>query len=264
MMIDRRALLTAALAGPAAVKAAAAGASEPGSVMDRPNALMELRQYTLYGGRRDELIALFEREFIEPQHALGAHILGLFQDLDDPDRFVWLRGFAGMPQRLEALTGLYGGPVWMRHRAAANATMVDSGNVLLLRLANGRWPAARAGGEGGLVRLAIHYLGAVDPAAFLDFFNRSLAPAIAAAGGGVEALLLTSDQRNNFPRLPVREEPALVWLSRFTGREQEAAFSARLAAQSGWRDTAPEAVLPALMRKPEVLRLVPTRRSPLR
>src|SRR4051794_20087677 len=65
--------------------------------------IVELRQYTLRGGRRDELIALFEREFIESQDAVGAHVIGTFRDLDDPDRFVWLRGFPDMAARAEAL-----------------------------------------------------------------------------------------------------------------------------------------------------------------
>ena len=54
--------------------------------------VIELRQYTLHPGRRDDLIALFEREFVEPQEALGIAVLGTFRDLDAPDRFVWLRG----------------------------------------------------------------------------------------------------------------------------------------------------------------------------
>ena len=48
------------------------------------------------------------------------------------------------------------------------------------------------------------------------------------------------------------------------GRPAEGAFNERFDALSGWRDAAPEAVLPALMRKPERLRLVPTLRSELR
>ena len=33
----------------------------------------------------------------------------------------------------KALTDFYSGPVWKAHRQAANATMIDSDNVLLLR-----------------------------------------------------------------------------------------------------------------------------------
>jgi hypothetical protein len=60
-------------------------------------------------------------------------IAGLFRDLDAPDRLVWLRGFPDMPARAEALEDFYGGPVWQAQRDAANATMIDSSDVLLLR-----------------------------------------------------------------------------------------------------------------------------------
>ena len=55
--------------------------------------VVELRQYTLKPSRRDVLIDLFEREFVESQQAQGIDIIGTFRDASDADRFVWLRGF---------------------------------------------------------------------------------------------------------------------------------------------------------------------------
>jgi len=95
--------------------------------------VVELRQYTLHPGGRDVLIELFDREFLETQEACGMKVLGQFRDQSRPDIFVWLRGFADMEARRQALAAFYGGPVWAAHRDAANATMVDSDNVLLLR-----------------------------------------------------------------------------------------------------------------------------------
>ena len=94
--------------------------------------IVELRQYTLKPGQRDVLIELFEREFIESQEAVGMQILGTFRDADNPDRFIWLRGFPDMDSRAMSLAAFYGGPVWKAHREVANATMIDSDNVLLL------------------------------------------------------------------------------------------------------------------------------------
>ena len=102
--------------------------------------IVELRQYTLHPGKRDVLIDLFDREFIEPHEAIRIRVIGQFRDVDNPDRFVWLRGFRNMASRAQALRDFYGGPVWKAHREAANATMVDSDNVLLLR------PATSASG----------------------------------------------------------------------------------------------------------------------
>ena len=53
--------------------------------------VVELRQYTLHPGRREELIALFDGFLVEPQEELGMRVLGQFPDVDDPDRFVWVR-----------------------------------------------------------------------------------------------------------------------------------------------------------------------------
>lgn len=95
--------------------------------------IVELRQYTLRPGARDTLIELFEREFVTGQEAVGITVGGRFRDLDDPDRFVWLRSFPDMDGRARALRAFYHGPVWQGHREAANATMLDSDDVLLLR-----------------------------------------------------------------------------------------------------------------------------------
>jgi hypothetical protein len=59
----------------------------------------------VFGGRRDTLIELFDREFVIPQERLGLRLFGQFRDLGDPDRFVWLRGFASWEERprLESL-----------------------------------------------------------------------------------------------------------------------------------------------------------------
>jgi hypothetical protein len=54
--------------------------------------VIELRQYRLRGGQRDLLIELFDREFVESQEAVGMKVIGQFRVIDDPDRFIWLRG----------------------------------------------------------------------------------------------------------------------------------------------------------------------------
>src|SRR5471030_240697 len=91
--------------------------------------IIELRQYLLQPCRRDDLIELFDREFVETQEAVGIDVVGQFCDLDRPDYFVWLRSFDYMESRSHSLAAFYGVPVWGAHRDAANATMIDSDNV---------------------------------------------------------------------------------------------------------------------------------------
>jgi quinol monooxygenase YgiN len=246
--------------------AAAAAATFAGPVFAAPPRfdwpIVELRQYTLHRGRRDALITLFEHEFIETQAAVGAHVLALFRDLDDPDRFVWMRGFESMPARAEALKAFYFGPAWKAHREAANATMLDSDNVLLLR------PARPGGGfQGrtgpGEVLAFIHYLDDATTAPFAAFFEREVRHEVEAAGGRVLGAFATETSPNTFPQLPIREKDRVfVWFAK-PGAGGEAGFLDAWRRRSGWRDQAGEALLPAFMRKPEMLRLMPAARSPL-
>lgn len=157
--------------------------------------VLELRRYTLRPGRRDELISLFEREFVEPQEAAGAHLFGLFRARASPDEFVWLRGFRSMDERKAALEEFYFGPVWRRFRDAANETMVDSDNVLLLRPVR-RGLAAPPPGAG----LEVTF-GEPPPSAF--------------------AVFETEPSPNTFPQLPVREDgPFTVSFSRPLGEAE--------------------------------------------
>lgn len=230
--------------------------------------LVELRQYTLHPGRREALIALFDREFVESQEALGVTVIGQFRDLDDPNRFVWMRGFPSLEARPQMLGPFYAGPVWQTHRNAANATMVDSDNVLQLR------PFGRARGFDlsnavrdtdpgeGLVVATIHYLTEAQAPDFATFFETEMRPAIEAAGAAVLAAFATDPRPNNFPGLPVRDgERVFVWFTRF---EDAAAHDAFYVALPDWRAKVPPARFAPFMRKPEILRLSPTPRSLLR
>jgi hypothetical protein len=250
--LDRRAILAAGLA-----------AALPAAATEAPPPIVELRQYTCRAGRRDELITLFEQRFVAPQDAVGARVLGIFRDRDDPDRFAWMRGFDSMAARADALTAFYDGPVWRAHREAANATILDSDNVLLLRPTQPGGGLGPARGDGRFLAF-IHYLDDALIAPFGDYFETYMRPSIAADGAEVMATFSSETSRNTFPRLPIRErDRVFVWFAR-PGAGGEAAFLARRGARSGWRDAAPETLLLAFMRKPERVRLAATAGSPLR
>src|SRR4029453_15955801 len=233
--------------------------------------VVELRQYTLKPGQRDVLIDLFEREFIESQEATGMRVIGTFRDLNNPDRFVWLRGFSDMAGGGKALQEFYGGPVWKAHREEANATMINSDNVLLLRPARsnagfsltdvtrplrGSTKAAR-----GFLAATIYHLERATASDFPDFFERELRPIVEQSGVTIVASFVTEDHPNTFPRLPVREDAnVFAWFSLSPNRtawEQHAA-----AFTDGIREKQITEKLSRLIKgQPEVLLLAPTARS---
>jgi len=234
-------------------------------------AVLELRQYTLHPGKRETLIELFEREFIESQESYPMHIVGLFRDLDAPDHFVWLRGFADMPTRGEALQDFYGGPVWKANRSAANATMIDSDNVLLLRPlgADTGFPdAALPPRDGdpqprGVVEARLVYAAAEMPRAGIDAAVAALDAALRSVGGTRLAVLVSNHAANNFPALPLRAgEHVLAWFAELTDEAARARLRAALDVSPAWRE-AQAALAAGAPRQPEALRLAPTERSRL-
>jgi hypothetical protein len=235
--------------------------------------IVELRQYTLHPGKRDTLIELFDREFVTGQEAVGMTIIGQFRDLDNPNRFVWLRGFRDMPSRASALSDFYGGPVWKAHSKAANATMVDSDNVLLLHparsgtgflLGNDRPPAGANTGRKGLVVATIYYFEVPVTDDFVGFFEGRLKPLLEDTGASVLAYFVTETSANTFPKLPVREgENVFVWLSGFRDQRAYEDHESTLSRSQRWQSELSQELKRRLMRKPEVLKLSPTEGSHL-
>jgi hypothetical protein len=215
---------------------------------------VELRQYTLHPGKRETLIELFDRVFIESQEALGAKIIGQFRDVMEPNRFVWLRGFSGMRSRAIALREFYDGSVWRRNREAANATMADSDNVLLLRPARPasgfnldgivRAPVGAANPTNEPIFATIEYFDDTVSAEFIASFEQSFIHTPTDTDAHILAYFVTESAKNDYPALPVRE-----------GENVFVCFSTREIGKIDARQSS---------RPTEVLKLEPTARSLLR
>ena len=233
----------------------------PAAVAD----VVELRQYTLKPGCRENLIEIFDRHFVEGQEETGMAILGQFRDLRRPERFVWLRGFPDMEERHRSLERFYGGPVWAEHRDAANATMLEFDDVFLLKPARSgkgvaadpaQRPAPGGSSPGSLVLAGIHLLLQPADEAVLRIFERQVFPGLAAQGVDLLGFYVTEHAKNTY-RLPVREgENAVVWLGRLP--EERPGVGAEIAARAG------TALSGRLAAPSTVLELAPTRRSLLR
>ena len=207
--------------------------------------LIELRRYVTKPGKRDMLIELFERVFIESQEACGMVPAGQYRNLDDPDTFVWLRAFADMETRRDALEAFYiNSQAWRDHRDDANATMIDSDNVLLLRNARPlsgldlcgltRSGLSEQPNERSFVAASICMLDGPADSAYMAAFENNVLPRLQAHAQRI-AYFVTEERPNDFPRLPVREgewafvatgicpnaEALEAWVRVFDGRSTE-------------------------------------------
>jgi hypothetical protein len=154
-----------------------------------------------------------------------------------------------MAARARALEAFYGGPVWKEHGPAANATMVDHTDVLLLKPAGGTAgfrfdprlrpaPGSPAIAGGVVIATIDHLSGPPSPDAAAEPGD--------AGGAAILARLVTERARNGFPRLPVREDANVL----VTFLSQATADAYR-----------PSPITPPAVQRREILRLQPTPRS---
>jgi hypothetical protein len=227
--------------------------------------VVELRQYTLKPGRRETLIDIFDGHLIKGQEAAGMTIIGQFRDLDRPDMFVWLRGFHGMEARKNALTAFYEGPVWAAWRDAANATMISSDDVLLLKPA---WPGAGFQLTGSQRTAVPAYEKPSsednrlsDSVVIKIHHLRPAIPTLAEFGARPLAAFVTEHAENSFPRLPVRSgENVFISVAAFDSADAHARHEAALASSQEWQALEREAQS-CLARSTETLRLSATSQS---
>lgn len=207
------------------------------------DSVTELRQHTLRGGQRDTLVSLFEREFVVSLKEAGCFMRGTFRDLVDPKRFVRFRGFANMESRRQASETFYDGFVWRTHGEAANSTMIDSDNELLLKpVTSGTMDVPNEQSEHGAsghCSACLCYMNGGSTDEFSTFFRTAVRARLAELGVAPKMELQTETAQNTFLRLPVRErEQVFAWIGSLSGVEEFRSFQDRWTAQAGWMDSA--------------------------
>jgi len=224
----------------------------------------ELRNYRIQPDLRDAFIDYFEAHFIFSQLATKMSVLGQFRVSGQPDQFVWLRGFADMATRLAGLQTFYGGTIWKKYRGRANEMIADSDQVHLLRPLGSA--AALTGGRTPMTVAGELRDGTISPDTGLivvDFFQTeanenerlpvNLAESYRSAGIQVRAVLAAEMAANDFPRLPVIQQPGEFVI-----------ISAYAAAIDYQRQSALVRSSAAVAMPHNTLVLRPTLRSPLR
>lgn len=95
--------------------------------------VIELRSYPMKPLSRDSFIDNFEAHYLQEIERLGALVLGQFRVMDEPNCFVWLRGYSEMSRREPSLRGFYASEVWKRHGEISRALFLRPLTVRLLR-----------------------------------------------------------------------------------------------------------------------------------
>jgi hypothetical protein len=181
--------------------------------------VIELRNYVMRQGRRDEFINLFEENFTRSQNILGGYTLGQYRVKGADDNFFWIRGFKDMPARNKFLNDFYyGSPVWKQHKSAANSMLLNNDNVHLLKPLN-----LKGGSDDAEFSFNTNWFGQEKGIAVVDFYtsNTKLEKLIEFVKKKYVAILNTSKIENtsfwisettpnDFTALPVFQDKNLL------------------------------------------------------
>src|SRR5262245_35184649 len=99
--------------------------------------IVEVRSYRIKPGRRAEFIKQFETRAIPALRAHGMKVLGPLLDVENPNKFVWLRIFPSLSERDRMTDEFYGGELWKNELEAIAMPMLDSYDVILCETSPG-------------------------------------------------------------------------------------------------------------------------------
>ncbi len=99
--------------------------------------IVEVRSYRIKPGRREEFIQFFETRSIPAQRSHGMKIQGPLIDLENPNKFVFLRSFPSLDERERMKNAFYEGELWKNELEAIAMPMIESYDVILCETSGG-------------------------------------------------------------------------------------------------------------------------------
>ena len=93
--------------------------------------IVEVRSYRIKPGQRAEFVHLFESRAVPAQRKLGIKIIGPMLDLENPNKFVFLRSFPSLEERDRMKAAFYEGEFWKNELEGIVMPMIDSYDVVL-------------------------------------------------------------------------------------------------------------------------------------
>jgi heme-degrading monooxygenase HmoA len=93
--------------------------------------IVEVRSYRVTPGKRDEFIKFFEQRSAPALQSHGMKVVGPLLDLENPNKFVFLRGFPSMEDLHRMKDEFYGGKVWKEELEHIAMPMLESYDVTL-------------------------------------------------------------------------------------------------------------------------------------
>lgn len=99
--------------------------------------IVEVRSYRIKPGRRAEFVEMFETRAVPALRSHGMQVMGPLLDVENPNKFVWLRTFPSLKERDRMKDAFYGSDLWKNELEAIAMPMLDSYDVIVCETSPG-------------------------------------------------------------------------------------------------------------------------------
>jgi len=99
--------------------------------------IVEVRSYRIKPGKREEFIKLFETRAVPALRTYGMEVTGPFLDVENPNKFVFLRSFPSLEERERMRDAFYGGELWKNELEKLAMPLLESYDVILCEASPG-------------------------------------------------------------------------------------------------------------------------------
>jgi hypothetical protein len=100
--------------------------------------IIEMRTYRTKRGMRDEFLRIFRSKSVPAHLEIGMKILGPFLSIEDPDVFLFMRGFPDLESRDPMKARFYEGELWKKELEGVLLPMLEKYDVVLIEDAENR------------------------------------------------------------------------------------------------------------------------------
>jgi hypothetical protein len=101
--------------------------------------IVEVRTYTIAEGLRQRFLDLFETRTRPLQQSLDIQVVGPWLDVENPDRFVWMRAFPSLAERERMKRDLYEGDEWTGELEAVMMPMLADFTSIQIEMSTDEW-----------------------------------------------------------------------------------------------------------------------------
>ena len=99
--------------------------------------IVEVRSYRIKPGMRDEFIKLFEARAVPALRKYGMKVVGPLLDVENPNKFVFLRSFPSIEDRERLKDEFYSSEIWKNELEPFAMPLLDSYDVILCEASPG-------------------------------------------------------------------------------------------------------------------------------